>query len=162
MATNVLVQDQSSVLPGVPVSTVKPVFSGPHWHLNAGLWFARWILAEGRMRAIFSMLFGAGVLLMTGRAEERGCGVRTADILYVVGCAGVEGAPGASGRTYKACTYDPATQTPCTAADAIVTDPAAALPRSAPTLDLAEPRNSATTSAGRKTGKQRVTLWFAN
>ncbi len=65
---------------GIPVSTVKPVFSGPHWHLNAGLWFARWILAEGRMRALFSMLFGAGVILMTGRAEERGSGVRTADI----------------------------------------------------------------------------------
>lgn len=32
------------------------------------------------MRALFSMLFGAGVALMTSRAEKSGAGVRTADI----------------------------------------------------------------------------------
>jgi len=63
-----------------PLSTVKPVFNGPHWRLDTTLWFLRWILAEGKMRALFSMLFGAGVILMTGRAEARGAGVRTADI----------------------------------------------------------------------------------
>jgi uncharacterized protein len=63
-----------------PLSTVKPVFSGPHWRVDTTLWFLRWILAEGKMRALFSMLFGAGVVLMTGRAEDRGAGVRTADI----------------------------------------------------------------------------------
>jgi uncharacterized protein len=63
-----------------PLSTVKPVFIGPHAHVNTTLWFLRWILAEGKMRALFSLLFGAGVILMTGRAEARGAGVRTADI----------------------------------------------------------------------------------
>lgn len=63
-----------------PLTTVKPVFSGPHGHLNTAIWFARWIFAEGKMRALFSMLFGAGVLLLTGRAEARGAGLRTADI----------------------------------------------------------------------------------
>jgi uncharacterized protein len=63
-----------------PLSTVKPVFNGPHWKANTTLWFLRWILAEGKMRALFSMLFGAGVILLTGRAESRGAGVRTADI----------------------------------------------------------------------------------
>jgi uncharacterized protein len=63
-----------------PLSTVHPVFNGPHWHANTTLWFLRWILAEGKMRALFSMLFGAGVILLTGRAEARGAGVRTADI----------------------------------------------------------------------------------
>src|SRR5258707_9076850 len=42
-----------------PLSTVKPVFSGPHWKVNTTVWFLRWILAEGKMRAMFSMLFGA-------------------------------------------------------------------------------------------------------
>jgi uncharacterized protein len=63
-----------------PLSTVKPVFSGPHWVVNTTAWFLRWILAEGKMRAIFSMLFGAGVILLTQRAEARGAGVRVADI----------------------------------------------------------------------------------
>ncbi len=71
-------------LPGwdytIPLGTVKPVFSGPHATINTVLWFLRWIVAEGKMRALFSMLFGAGILLLTGRAEERGAGVRTADI----------------------------------------------------------------------------------
>ena len=63
-----------------PLATVKPVFNGPHWEINTALWFARWIFAEGKMRALFSMLFGAGVILLTSRAEARGAGVRTADI----------------------------------------------------------------------------------
>jgi uncharacterized protein len=63
-----------------PLGTVKPVFSGPHWKVNTTIWFLRWILAEGKMRAVFSMLFGAGVILLTQRAEARGAGVRVADI----------------------------------------------------------------------------------
>src|SRR5271165_2689476 len=50
-----------------PLSTVKPVFSGPHWQMNTAVWFMRWIFAEGKMRALFSMLFGAGVVLLTER-----------------------------------------------------------------------------------------------
>lgn len=64
----------------IPLSTVKPVFNGPHWQINTVAWFLRWILAEGKMRALFSMLFGAGVVLLTARAESRGAGVRAADI----------------------------------------------------------------------------------
>lgn len=64
----------------VPLSTVKPVFDGPHWKINTVAWFMRWIFAEGKMRALFSMLFGAGVVLLTARAESRGAGVRAADI----------------------------------------------------------------------------------
>lgn len=71
-------------LPGwayaIPLSTPLPVFSGPHARANTIAWFLRWILAEGKMRALFSMLFGAGVILLTERAEKRGAGVRAADI----------------------------------------------------------------------------------
>jgi uncharacterized protein len=48
--------------------------------LNIGVWAVMWILAEGKMRAIFSMLFGAGVILLTSRGEERGGGMGVADI----------------------------------------------------------------------------------
>src|SRR6201987_5437762 len=63
-----------------PLSTVKPVFNGPHWKINTAVWFLRWILAEGKMRAMFSMLFGAGVILLTERGIARGAGIRVADI----------------------------------------------------------------------------------
>src|SRR5271154_4891910 len=63
-----------------PLSTVKPVFDGPHWKINTVIWFMRWIFAEGKMRALFSMLFGAGVILLTERALSRGAGIKAADI----------------------------------------------------------------------------------
>jgi uncharacterized protein len=56
-------------LPGwdylVPLSTSKPVFTGPHAAANTAIWFARWLIMEGKMRALFSLLFGAGVILLT-------------------------------------------------------------------------------------------------
>lgn len=64
----------------IPLSTPLPVFDGPHARANTVAWFLRWMLAEGRMRALFSMLFGAGVILLTERAERRGAGLRAADI----------------------------------------------------------------------------------
>ena len=64
----------------IPLSTPLPVFSGPHARVNTIVWFLRWVLAEGKMRALFSMLFGAGAVLLTSRAEQRGAGDRTADI----------------------------------------------------------------------------------
>ncbi len=63
-----------------PLETVKPVFNGPHWKINTLCWFLRWIFAEGKMRSLFSMLFGAGIVLLTRRAEERGAGIYAADI----------------------------------------------------------------------------------
>ncbi len=63
-----------------PLSTLKPVFDGPHWKINTTVWFLRWIFAEGKMRAMFSMLFGAGVILLTERGLARGAGIKVADI----------------------------------------------------------------------------------
>jgi uncharacterized protein len=64
----------------VPLGTVKPVFEGAHAHVNTIVWFARWLVMEGKMRGLFSMLFGAGAILLTSRAEQRGAGVGVADI----------------------------------------------------------------------------------
>ncbi len=51
-------------------------------HQALALWVALRALFEGKMRAIFSMLFGAGVVLLTSRLERRGDGTRAADIYY--------------------------------------------------------------------------------
>ena len=66
-------------------------FALPHWNpiavgdstaLNVAAWTVNSVLFEGTMRAIFSMLFGAGVVLLTRRAEARGGQATIADIYY--------------------------------------------------------------------------------
>jgi uncharacterized protein len=56
----------------VPVGTPTHDFAGPHAHLNLILFMIKWMFFEGKMRGLFSMLFGAGVILLTSRAERRG------------------------------------------------------------------------------------------
>jgi uncharacterized protein len=55
-------------------------FSGPHTTINLITFYIKWFFFEGKMRGIFSMLFGAGVILMTSRAERRGAAQGVADI----------------------------------------------------------------------------------
>lgn len=50
----------------------NPLMVGHHRNLDIGAWVIRWVFFEGKMRAAFSMLFGAGVILLTERAERRG------------------------------------------------------------------------------------------
>jgi uncharacterized protein len=45
-------------------------------------WIAIRTLFEGKMRAVFSMLFGATAVLLTSRLERRDDGARTADVYY--------------------------------------------------------------------------------
>jgi len=51
---------------------INPLMVGNHRSYNLFAWVIRWVLFEGKMRAAFSMLFGAGVILLTERAERRG------------------------------------------------------------------------------------------
>jgi uncharacterized protein len=51
---------------------INPLMVGNHRTANLVAWSLRWVLFEGKMRAAFSMLFGAGVILLTERAERRG------------------------------------------------------------------------------------------
>jgi uncharacterized protein len=51
---------------------INPLSVGNHRTWNLVAWTLRWVLFEGKMRAAFSMLFGAGVILLTERAERRG------------------------------------------------------------------------------------------
>ncbi|MEQ9426904.1 MAG: DUF418 domain-containing protein [Cyclobacteriaceae bacterium] len=50
------------------------------WNLK--IWIINNMLFEGTMRAMFSMLFGVGMVLMTIRMENRGGGIEVADIYY--------------------------------------------------------------------------------
>src|SRR5262245_4173743 len=57
---------------GLPDSAFSfPINAGGHTGLNLAFWYANQIFFEDKMRALFSMLFGAGVVLLTRRAEER-------------------------------------------------------------------------------------------
>jgi uncharacterized protein len=64
----------------IPVGSPINNFSGPHAHLNLLVLIFKWVFFEGKMRGLFSMLFGAGVILMTSRAEQRGGEKQIADI----------------------------------------------------------------------------------
>jgi uncharacterized protein len=67
---------------GLPESAFSvPIIAGGHTGLNLAFWYANQIFFEDKMRALFSMLFGAGVVLLTQRAEERG-GLRARGIYY--------------------------------------------------------------------------------
>jgi uncharacterized protein len=56
-----------------------PAAAGGSTGANLWVWSAMHILAEGKMRCLFSMVFGAGVILLTSRLEKRG---PSADIYY--------------------------------------------------------------------------------
>jgi uncharacterized protein len=59
-----------------------PTLGGGHTGVNLWVWAVNTALFEGKMRAIFSMLFGAGMLVLTSRFERRGLGAESADVYY--------------------------------------------------------------------------------
>lgn len=70
---------------GLPHQAAKhPNLSGGIEGLDWWAWFLSGVLWDGKMRALFSMLFGAGAVLLTRRAESAGPEgrARTADIYY--------------------------------------------------------------------------------
>lgn len=50
----------------------NPLLMGGTDALNMGTWFFTHILFDQKFLSIFAMLFGAGIILMTGRAEAKG------------------------------------------------------------------------------------------
>jgi uncharacterized protein len=57
-------------------------FTGQHPILNAGVMVLQWLFFEGKMRALFSMLFGASSLLLLSRIESRENAGVAADIFH--------------------------------------------------------------------------------
>ena len=59
-----------------------PTVAGGAAGLNLASWALFRILVEGKMRALFSMVFGASMILLTSRIEERSGATAAADIYY--------------------------------------------------------------------------------
>ena len=58
-----------------------PTVTGGATGLNLATWALLQILVQGKMRCLFSMVFGASAILLTSRAEQR-TGLSAADIYY--------------------------------------------------------------------------------
>jgi uncharacterized protein len=59
----------------------NPAVAGGYLGWSLYTWFAQVALFDGKMRALFSLLFGAGMVLIAERMERKGQGARSADIL---------------------------------------------------------------------------------
>jgi len=60
----------------------NPTISGGATGWNLKVWIINNMLFEGTMRGLFTMLFGAGFILLTERLEKKGGGIQVADIFY--------------------------------------------------------------------------------
>ena len=67
---------------GLPFSYGNPNIAGGAEGANLNVWIVNNMLFEGTMRGLFTLLFGAGVILLTSRLEKNGAGIKTADIYY--------------------------------------------------------------------------------
>lgn len=67
---------------GLPFAYDNPRYAGGADGLNFLTWQITSLFFEGTMRGLFSILFGAGVVLMTSRAESRDPSVAVADIYF--------------------------------------------------------------------------------
>jgi uncharacterized protein len=66
----------------IPTHLSQPAFTGWHTGLDYAIVILKWLFAEGKMRSLFSMLFGAGVVLLTERLEQRSSPGQVARIYY--------------------------------------------------------------------------------
>lgn len=67
---------------GLPMAASSdPTLAGGTSTADIAAWAINYVLTDGKMRAIFSMLFGAGIVLLTGRAERR-VGMSPAELHY--------------------------------------------------------------------------------
>ena len=70
------------VFTGLPFAAyANPNLWGGNDPLNVGVLAVQWVLFDGKMRALFSMMFGAGIVLFMQRALARENSVRAADLL---------------------------------------------------------------------------------
>lgn len=67
---------------GLPWAYMDPTIAGGSEGLNLKTWIATSLFFEGTMRGLFTLLYGAGVILLTQRLEKREAGLETADIYY--------------------------------------------------------------------------------
>lgn len=66
----------------IPVSSLKPAFSGPHAALNYVVFVLQQLIFYSKTRGLLAMIFGAGALLLLQRVEARH-GQRRANQIFV-------------------------------------------------------------------------------
>src|SRR5262245_55321080 len=59
-----------------------PTVAGGDTGINWWVYAINAVLVDGKMRGIFSLVFGAGVIVLTSRAVDRGAAADAADIHY--------------------------------------------------------------------------------
>src|SRR5258708_12358222 len=77
------IQDFASptgILHDVPLDVVSQ--SGAHHALDVVVMTVQWLFIEGKMRALFGLLFGAGTVLLLERLEERSGAKFAAEIFH--------------------------------------------------------------------------------
>ena len=67
---------------GTPWATNFPPFPADWSDANWQVWFAENALFEGTMRGLFTLLFGAAVILITRRADQAGQTMSAADVWF--------------------------------------------------------------------------------
>ncbi|MCF7561065.1 DUF418 domain-containing protein [Sabulilitoribacter multivorans] len=67
---------------GLAYAYGDPTNSGGSTGWNLKVWIMDNMFFEGTMRGLFTMLFGAGFILLTTRAESQGGGIKVADLYY--------------------------------------------------------------------------------
>lgn len=68
---------------GLPFAAyMNPTVAGGETGVNYAVWLIAMTLWDGKMRCIFSMLFGTSAIILLERAERRGAGIEAADIYY--------------------------------------------------------------------------------
>jgi len=71
------------VFSGLPIAADwNPKVGGGANGLNLAAFFLQYVLFDGKMRGLFSMMFGASTYLLIGRLDGRGAGLRAAEIYY--------------------------------------------------------------------------------
>ncbi|UXH79064.1 DUF418 domain-containing protein [Roseateles amylovorans] len=66
----------------IPIGLAQPAFVGWHAPLDLLIFSFKWFFIEGKMRALFAMLFGAGVVLFTQRLAGANRGMEEADAFH--------------------------------------------------------------------------------
>jgi len=68
---------------GLPFAAyMNPAVAGGSTGPDLTVWLIAMTFWDGKLRCLFSMLFGASALILLGRAERRGAGIEAADIYY--------------------------------------------------------------------------------
>jgi len=67
---------------GLPSAYLDPTNAGGAGGANLYVWIMTSMFVEGVFRGIFTLLFGAGVVLYTSRLERAGLGIESADLYF--------------------------------------------------------------------------------